>query len=96
MKTGMKTVWRAGVCLVWMGCLATGPALAQTEPAYVTDKLQLGVHMLPDTSDKPFAKLKSGDRVQVIETGKRLKRNQTRRLKTYSFIFGLIFLLMVD
>jgi SH3 domain protein len=39
----------------------------QAETAYVTDKLQLGVHMQADTSDRAFAKLKSGDRVEMSE-----------------------------
>jgi hypothetical protein len=39
---------------------------AQAE--YVTDRLQLGVHMQPDASDRSFAKLNSGDRVEILET----------------------------
>ena len=41
---------------------------AQAE--YVTDRLQLGVHMQPDASDRSFAKLKSGDRVDILETNR--------------------------
>ena len=47
-------------------CIFAGSA--QSEPAYVTDKLQLGVHQLPDASDRAFAKLRSGDKVEVVET----------------------------
>ncbi len=39
----------------------------QAETAYVTDQLQLGVHMQADTSDRAFAKIKSGDRVEMSE-----------------------------
>jgi len=42
--------------------------VAQAE--YVTDRLQLGVHMQPDASDRSFAKLKSGDRVDILETNR--------------------------
>ena len=55
-------------CAVLILPMLAGPlAQAQTEYAYVTDRLQLGVHMQPDTSDRPFAKLKSGDRVEMLE-----------------------------
>ena len=42
-------------------------ASVQAETAYVTDRLQLGVHMQADTSDRAFAKLKSGERVEIAE-----------------------------
>ena len=41
--------------------------MAQAKTAYVTDRLQLGVHQQPDTSDKPFTKIKSGERVEMLE-----------------------------
>lgn len=54
---------RAGIVC---GLLAvSGSAQAQT--AYVTDRLQLGVHQLADTSDRSFATLKSGERVEISE-----------------------------
>jgi SH3 domain protein len=40
---------------------------AQAERAYVTDRLQLGVHMQADTSDRSFATLKSGEVVDILE-----------------------------
>lgn len=40
---------------------------AQAEQAYVTDRLQLGVHMQADTSDRSFATLKSGEVVDILE-----------------------------
>lgn len=39
---------------------------ARAETAYVTDQLQLGVHMQADTSDRSFAKIKSGERVDIL------------------------------
>ena len=42
-----------------------GSALAGT--VYVTDRLQLGVHQLPDTSDRAFTNLKSGERVETSD-----------------------------
>lgn len=40
---------------------------AHAETAYVTDQLQLGVHVQPDTSDRAFAKIKSGERVDISD-----------------------------
>ena len=40
---------------------------AGAQTAYVTDKLRLGVHAAPDTSDRPFANLESGDQVTIHE-----------------------------
>ncbi len=45
--------------------MACGTAQAKT--AYVTDRLQLGVHQQDDASDKAFTKLKSGERVEMLE-----------------------------
>lgn len=39
--------------------------VAQT--AYVTDQLRLGVHAAPDTSDRAFVNLESGDSLQILE-----------------------------
>ena len=41
------------------------PLFADT--MYVTDQLRLGVHAAQDTSDKAFAYLNSGDRVETLE-----------------------------
>ncbi len=41
--------------------------VAQAETAYVTDRLQLGVHGQPDASDRAFTNIKSGERVQITE-----------------------------
>jgi SH3 domain protein len=45
--------------------LVAGSAAAA--PAYVTDKLRLGVHAAADTSDRPFTNVSSGDRVEILE-----------------------------
>ncbi|MFQ5633844.1 MAG: TIGR04211 family SH3 domain-containing protein [Gammaproteobacteria bacterium] len=42
-------------------------APAAAAPAYVTDQLRLGVHAAPDTSDRSFANISSGDRVDILE-----------------------------
>jgi len=58
-----KLIYRAG-CLCGLVVVL---GAVQAETAYVTDRLQLGVHMQADTSDRAFAKLKSGDRVDILE-----------------------------
>ena len=54
-----------------MACLILFAALLATRliaaPAYVTDQLGLGFHRPPDTSDKPFRMLQSGEKVEVLE-----------------------------
>ena len=42
------------------------PALAQTETAYVTDNLRLGLHQASDTSDRAFRNLESGQVMEII------------------------------
>lgn len=37
------------------------------ETAYVTDMLRLGVHAAPDTSDRAFVNLESGDSLEILE-----------------------------
>ena len=46
--------------------LAAVGAEAQTETAYVTDVLRLGLHRAADTSDRPFRSLESGQEMTVI------------------------------
>lgn len=41
--------------------------IAGAETAYVTDLLRLGVHAAPDTSDRAFVSLESGDRLEILE-----------------------------
>lgn len=42
-------------------------AAAQTQTAYVTDVLRLGLHRAADTSDRPFRSLESGQEMTVLE-----------------------------
>lgn len=42
-------------------------ATAQTQTAYVTDVLRLGLHRAADTSDRPFRSLESGQEMTVLE-----------------------------
>ncbi|MDG2377122.1 MAG: TIGR04211 family SH3 domain-containing protein [Woeseiaceae bacterium] len=46
--------------------LLQAPVQAQTETAYVTDNLRLGVHQASDTSDRPFRTLESGEPMDII------------------------------
>jgi len=69
---GSRTVIDTSICrtfAVAACCLALGMVwgTAQAKTAYVTDRLQLGVHQQDDASDKPFTKLKSGERVETLE-----------------------------
>jgi SH3 domain protein len=50
-------------------CLALGASVggAAAETVYVTDSLRLGLHVAPDTSDRPFENLVSGTPVEVLE-----------------------------
>jgi hypothetical protein len=59
-----KLLFRIGM----LAGLALLYGVAQAE--YVTDRLQLDVHVQPDASDPSFAKLKSGDRIDIIETNR--------------------------
>ncbi len=40
---------------------------AQASTAYVTDRLQLGVHAQADASDRSFTVLKSGEKIEILE-----------------------------
>jgi SH3 domain protein len=53
-------------------CLVMLQAVAET--AYVTDRLQLGVHAAPDTSDRAFTSLKSGEAMDVLERNRSFVR----------------------
>lgn len=48
------------VFLAWL------PLVAAAETAYVTDKLRLGLHQSPDTSDRAFRMLESGQQLEVL------------------------------
>jgi SH3 domain protein len=42
------------------------PAAGQTETAYVTDNLRLGIHQATDTSDRAFRTLESGQELEIL------------------------------
>jgi SH3 domain protein len=49
-----------------MGLLALAPLTAAADTAYVTDNLRLGLHRAPDTSDRAFRYLDSGQAMEVL------------------------------
>jgi SH3 domain protein len=49
-----------------MGILALAPLSAVADTAYVTDNLRLGLHQAPDTSDRAFRFLESGQAMEVL------------------------------
>jgi SH3 domain protein len=48
------------------GAIALLPILAAAETAYVTDNLRLGLHQAPDTSDRAFRTLDSGQELEIL------------------------------
>jgi len=53
---------------IWgmIGLLALLPLAAVAETAYVTDNLRLGLHQAPDTSDRAFRYLDSGQEMEIL------------------------------
>jgi SH3 domain protein len=49
-----------------LGLLALAPLTAFAETAYVTDNLRLGLHQAPDTSDRAFRYLDSGQAMEIL------------------------------
>lgn len=49
---------------VLLFCAAT--VVARAETAYVTDQLRLGLHRAPDTSDRAFRTLESGQALEIL------------------------------
>lgn len=56
-------VMRFAIALSLLFCL---PLCAAAETAYVTDSLRLGIHQAPDTSDRAFRMLESGQAVEIL------------------------------
>ncbi len=50
--------------VIWV--LALLPMVAAAETAYITDNLRLGLHQAPDTSDRAFRMLDSGQALEII------------------------------
>lgn len=48
------------------GLFVSAAAQAQQETAYVTDVLRLGIHKAPDTSDRSFRALESGQSMTIL------------------------------
>ncbi|MBT8083977.1 MAG: TIGR04211 family SH3 domain-containing protein [Woeseia sp.] len=46
---------------------STAQLMAQTETAYVTDTLRLGLHRAADTNDRAFQMLESGQQMTILE-----------------------------
>ncbi|MEL6199917.1 MAG: TIGR04211 family SH3 domain-containing protein [Pseudomonadota bacterium] len=61
MNTGLRTL----TAVAMLACAMQ--AGAQTQTAYVTDVLRLGLHRAADTSDAPFRSLESGQEMTVLE-----------------------------
>jgi len=53
---------------IWsvLALLALAPLAAIAETAYVTDNLRLGLHRAPDTSDRAFQYLDSGQAMEIL------------------------------
>lgn len=51
---------------VLLGLLALTPLTAFGDTAYVTDNLRLGLHQAPDTSDRAFRYLDSGQEMEIL------------------------------
>ncbi len=53
---------------IWVGLvlLALAPLAAFADTAYVTDNLRLGLHQTPDTSDRAFRYLDSGQEMEIL------------------------------
>lgn len=53
---------------IWgiIGLVALAPLSAFAETAYVTDNLRLGLHQAPDTSDRAFQFLDSGQAMEIL------------------------------
>jgi SH3 domain protein len=49
-----------------LGLLALMPLSAMGDTAYVTDNLRLGLHLAPDTSDRAFRYLDSGQAMEIL------------------------------
>lgn len=49
-----------------IGVFAILPMVAVAETAYITDNLRLGLHQAPDTSDRAFRMLESGQALEII------------------------------
>ncbi len=51
---------------IWLALWVALPVAALAETAYVTDNLRLGLHQTPNTSDRAFRTLQSGQAVEIL------------------------------
>jgi len=58
-----KIIRTSGIAILFFAFVS----IAVAETAYVTDQLRLGVHAAPDTSDRAFVNLESGDSLEILE-----------------------------
>jgi SH3 domain protein len=70
----MKTRLSIAIALTFLASMAP---LHAADVAYVTDKLQLGLHRAADTSDRAFENLLSGARLEVLERNVNYARVRT-------------------
>ena len=50
--------------------LVAVPVIAAGQTAYVTDNLRLGIHQAPDTSDRAFRTLESGQELEIVTSNR--------------------------
>lgn len=77
---------------LWLVVTCALPAAALAETAYVTDNLRLGLHQAPDTSDRAFRTLESGQTVEILSRDRnyaqvRLPDGATGYLKAAYLVF---------
>lgn len=61
---------------LFIGVLVLLPLVAAAETGYVTDRLILGLHQAPDTSDRAFRSLESGQQFEVLSRDRLYARIQ--------------------
>jgi SH3 domain protein len=74
-RHSLRRALRRAVCTAMIAALCSTVALAET--IYVTDELQLDLYLLPDLSGAPIRKLRSGDRMELIERDGRYSNVRT-------------------
>jgi SH3 domain protein len=77
---------------LWLVVTCALPVAALAETAYVTDNLRLGLHQAPDTSDRAFRTLESGQTVEILSRDRnyaqvRLPDGATGYLKAAYLVF---------
>jgi SH3 domain protein len=78
--------------VLWLVVTCALPVAVLAETAYVTDNLRLGLHQAPDTSDRAFRTLESGQTVEILSRDRnyaqvRLPDGATGYLKAAYLVF---------